>query len=368
VELDVMWAAHSRGEPVDPVELGALVESATATAVAGQVRAGIDVVNDGEQGRESFFTFVRDRFDGFGAGPGEPRAFRDFVEFPSFTEMKLPRLLRDSAVSLARVPKCTGPIVWQGSAGIDGDLARFAAACEGQQVTDRFMTLPSPGIIATAMANHYYDTTDQYVDALGEALRGEYRRVVDDGLVLQIDAPDLAMERAVLFGTKPLAEFLAFARTVVTAINRAIDGLPRERIRLHVCWGNYDGPHIHDVGLDEIIDVLATTEVGSLVIALANPRHAHEVRLLADQRFRSYHIVAGVIETTHNYVEHPDVVADRIVRIVDTVGDPALVSSCTDCGFATSAGGSDVAAEVAWLKLRSLADGTALANQRLGLT
>lgn len=365
--LDALWAAHARGEAVDRAALDALVDEATAAVVAAQVAAGIDVVNDGEQGRESFFTFVRDRMDGFADGPGEQRLFRDFVEFPTVAALKVVRQPRLDAVSLRRVPSCVGPIAWRGPEAIDRELARFDAASAGRHAGERFLTLPSPGIVASAMANHHYATLDEYVDAVAAALAGEYRRVVEHGLVLQIDAPDLAMERTVLFGTRPIEEFLRFTRVVVAAINRAVEGLPADRIRLHVCWGNYDGPHVFDVPLDAIVDVLAEARVGALVLSLANPRHAHEVRLLGDERLRRFRVVAGVIETTHNYVEHPEVVADRIVRVVEAVGDPALVSACTDCGFATAAGVSDVATEVAWAKLRAMAEGAAIANRRLGL-
>ncbi len=239
------------------------------------------MVKEGEQGRGSFFTFVRDRMDGFADGPGEARVLRDFVELPSVAALTWVRQPRTDAVGLRRVPGCVGPVVWRGPAAIDRELARFDAAAAAHHAGERFLTLPSPGIVASAMANHHDATLDEYVDAVAAAL--------------------------------------------------------------------------------------AEAQVGSLVLALANPRHAHEVRLLGDERLRRFRVVAGVIETTHNYVEHPEVVADRIGRVVEAVGDRSLVSAGTDCGFATAAGVSDVAPEVAWRKLMALAEGTAIANERLGL-
>lgn len=344
-----------------------MVRGATVDVVAKQAHVGIDVANDGEQGRESFFTFVRDRISGFGPELGDPRGFRDMIEFPTYVAKKRAQRTADDVVSLGRLPACTGPVTWLGPDAIDAEIARFDAVAASDSFADRFLTSPSPGIVASAMTNRYYPSIADYVAALGEALANEYRRVVEAGLILQIDAPDLGVERHTLFRDAPLEDFLAFGRAVMTAINRAIAGLSSDRVRLHVCWGNYDGPHCFDVPMADIMDVLAMTDAGSLVIALANPRHAHEVRLLADQRLDRYRVVAGVIDTTTNYVEHPEVVADRLVRVVEAVGDPQRVVAGTDCGFATAAGFSDVASEIVWLKLGSLVEGAALASERLGL-
>ena len=366
-ELDGLWAKYSRGVAVDGAELTAAVEAATEAALAQQRDAGIDIVNDGEQGRESFFTFVRDRLDGFGPELGDQRGFRDLFEFPSYVARKLPEYTKEAAVSLGQLPACTGPVVWRGPAALDAELARLGEASADAAFRAVFVTSPSPGIVAAAMSNRHYPALGDYVDALAAELANEYRRIVDAGFLLQIDAPDLGMERHTLFANAPLEEFLTFAERVVAAINTAVAGLPAERVRLHVCWGNYDGPHCYDVPLADIASVVGQARVGSIMLALANPRHAHEVSLLSSPHLARFDVVAGVIDTTSNYVEHPEVVADRLVRAVEVVGDPARVQAGTDCGFATAAGFGDVASEVVWLKLRSLVEGAALASRRLGL-
>ena len=266
-----------------------------------------------------------------------------------------------------RAPACTGPVAHGGSGPIDAELAALVAAATPHSFGGLFCTAASPGIVAAAMTDRYYGDPDAYLDAVADALAPEYQAILGAGLVLQIDAPDLAMEAHCSFADRSTDEFIRFAGRVVAAINRALGpDVPRERVRLHVCWGNYDGPHHLDLPLEALIDTLNAAHVGSLFLASANPRHAHEVRLF-DRFDPSWTMVAGVIDTTSNYVEHPEVVADRIVRVVEAVGDPARVMAATDCGFATAAGLGDVAAEVAWLKLASLVEGTQLANRRLGL-
>jgi 5-methyltetrahydropteroyltriglutamate--homocysteine methyltransferase len=364
-ELDARWAAYARGEPVDGAELDALVARATADVVARQAAVGIDIAGNGEQGRESFFTHVRDRFSGFG-GQGELRPFRDIREFPAYFEQRLPHFTDPDSVSLAQLPAAVDEVRYLGTAAIDAEIAalQLLASDASHQFADLFLTAPSPGIVATGMTNRHYATIEDYVDALAEGLAHEYRAIVDAGLVLQIDAPDLALERHVLYADRPLADFVAFARHVIAAINRAIDGLPQERIRLHVCWGNYDGPHCFDVPLADMIDTYCEAAVGALVLSMANPRHAHEYRLL-DRLPPHVAVVVGCIDTTSNYVEHPQVVADRLARAADALGDPSRVSAGTDCGFATAAGLRDVAPDVVWVKLRALVEGAALAGDQL---
>ncbi|HEY1739723.1 MAG TPA: hypothetical protein VGI86_13480, partial [Acidimicrobiia bacterium] len=242
-------------------------------------------------------------------------------------------------------------------------LQRYASPLHPHDV---FLTVPSPGNVATAMTNRHYDTIEHYVDAVAEGLTHEYRACIDAGVMLQIDAPDLAMERHNLFADRPTDDFVAFAEHVVSAINDAVDGLPRERIRLHVCWGNYDGPHCFDVPLEDMLATYSKARVGTIVLSLANPRHAHEYRLLPGLP-PDVNVVVGCIDTTSNYVEHPQVVRDRLVRAVDAIGDPARVQAGTDCGFASAAGMRDVAPDVAWAKLQALVDGAHLASDALGL-
>lgn len=365
-ELDLALARHFRGEPPEGPPLPELVEAATAEVVARQASVGIDVAGDGEQGRESFFTYVRDRLSGFG-GSGELRRNRDFEDFPEYAARRRAANAGDpGTVVLARVPAAVAEVGWLGPAAAESEVGRLRGAAEGRGFADLFVTAPSPGIVAAAMTNRHYATTEEYVDAVAGALAGEYRAVLDAGMLLQVDAPDLAMERHVSFGERPQPEFVAFAEHVVAAIGRALAGAPPERVRLHVCWGNYDGPHNRDVPLAEMLPTWLRARAGTLVLSLANPRHAHEHRILADLPVdRS--VVVGCVETTTNYVEHPQVVADRLVRAVEAVGDPARVQAGTDCGFGTSAGLRDVAPDVAWAKLASLVEGARLADHMLGL-
>jgi 5-methyltetrahydropteroyltriglutamate--homocysteine methyltransferase len=275
-------------------------------------------------------------------------------------------------VTLTRPPKAIGDVRYLDEAAIVADCDRLAATVKasaeqvGHGFVESFLTAPSPGIVAAAMTNDHYETMADYVTALADALGTEYRRIVASGLVLQIDAPDLAMERHTLFGDRPLADFLGFVDLVVGAINQATAGLPADRIRLHVCWGNYGGPHTHDVPLADLLDHLYPANVGGLLLSMANPRHAHEHRELArNPPPDGMVIAAGVIDVTTNYVEHPEVVADRIETVAAALGDPRRVLAATDCGFDTAAGFSQVADDVAWAKLRALSAGAELASQRL---
>jgi 5-methyltetrahydropteroyltriglutamate--homocysteine methyltransferase len=231
---------------------------------------------------------------------------------------------------------------------------------------EAFMSAPSPGILATAVRNEHYDSLAAYLAALGAALQVEYEAIVDNGFLLQIDAPDLALERHITFKERPVSEFVEFVEQVVATINRALVNVPRDRVRLHVCWGNSESPHDCDVPLEDILPALLTANVGGLVLPFANPRHAHEFRCFAKHPLAGDQVVvAGVIDSLTNFVEHPEVVADRIERVAAVVGDPRRVLAGTDCGFDTSAGWGRVAADVVWAKLASLRDGARLASERL---
>jgi len=358
--LAELHGRRSRGEPVDAEELRRAVAGATAAVVAAQVEAGIDVGNDGEQGRESFFTYVQHRMTGFG-GTSLRSGMRDLLEHPDFLELVVPRHVRRQ-VNLMAAPAAVSDVAYRDTGEIDAECALVA----GAPFVETFMTAASPGIVAAAMENRHYPSMDEYVRAVARALQVEYRAVVDHGLVLQIDAPDLALERHTLFADRPVGEFVSWVELVVSALNDALQGVDRDRVRLHVCWGNYEGPHTHDVPLQEILPVLYAARVGALVVSMANPRHAHEFRCFERHPLPdSMVLVAGVIDTTTNYVEHPEVVADRLERVAHAVGDPRRVMAGTDCGFDTSAGIGDIAPSVVWEKLRALRAGADLASARL---
>ncbi len=356
----------SKREPVDEAAYGVQVEDATRRTLLGQIEAGIDVGNDGEQGRESFFTYVQHRMSGF-SGTSERPVMRDILHFPSFLELRLPEFSK-TMVDLLHGPQATGPVAYTDAAPIERECDRLLALLEAAKpgFAEPFMTAPSPGIVAAAMTNDHYGRFDDYVFALADALRVEYDHIVSRGILLQLDCPDLAMERHTLFADKPLGEFIAFAELVVEAINRALEKIPPERVRMHVCWGNYEAPHHLDVPLEDILRTLYGARVGGLMLSMANPRHEHEYRCFEKAPLPAGMIlVAGVIDTTTNYVEHPEVVADRIERAARAVGDAGRVIAGTDCGFATAAGLGEVAEEVVWAKLRALREGADIASKRL---
>jgi 5-methyltetrahydropteroyltriglutamate--homocysteine methyltransferase len=358
--LAELHGRRSKGETVDPSELRAAVETATAACIAAQLDAGIDIGNDGEQARESFFTYVQHRMTGFGGTSNRPM-FRDLGEHPDFLELAGPRFARVK-VDLRAARAATGPVTYRDTTEVEAECALVQDAPFGQT----FMTAASPGIVVAAMENQYYDTRAEYLDAVSAALAVEYHTIVERGLLLQIDAPDLAMERHVLFADRPLAEFQDWVRDVVAHINAALAGIATHQVRLHVCWGNYEGPHNHDVPLADILPLLYEANVGAFVVSMANARHAHEYKCFAALPLPpDTSLVAGVIDTTSNYVEHPETVADRLEHIAEAVGDPHRIIAGTDCGFDTSAGLGDVAPSLVWEKLRALRAGADLAAERL---
>jgi 5-methyltetrahydropteroyltriglutamate--homocysteine methyltransferase len=362
-----LHARASRGEDVAPDELEAAVRASTREVVARQLEAGIDVGNDGEQSRESFFTHLRQRLSGFGGRSQRP-VMADFRDYPSYAALKAPEYAGRESVNLMTAPKAVGPVKHVDRGPIERECRELARILGEQQrgFAQAFLTAPSPGIVATAMQNEFYESLEAYVDAVAEALRTEYEVIVGSGFLLQVDAPDLAMERHTLFADRPLEDFLAFAEHVVGALGRALVGVPRDAVRLHVCWGNYEGPHDRDVSLEAILPLLARAPVGAYLLSMANPRHAHEYRVLEDGLLpQDALVVCGAIDTTTNYVEHPEVVAQRIERVARALGDPHRVIAGTDCGFETAAGFRDVAPEVAWAKLRALREGADLASRRL---
>ena len=355
----------SEGDAADMAELSAIVESATADALDKQIKAGLDVVNDGEMGRESFFTYVSYRMTGFG-GHSNRRLMADMTMYEGYRKKLLGMTTEEHRVSLMKAPRAVGDVSYRDTAAIDQEIARLKAQLPERKLVEAFMTAPSPGIIAAAMQNDHYPNIESYIDALATALSVEYHAIVDAGLLLQIDAPDLAMERHALFQGQPVEAFLAFANCVMAAINTALADIPRDRVRLHVCWGNYEGPHVFDVPLEDIWPTIAQARAQGLLLSMANPRHAHEYHCFEEFDLPDEGIlIAGVIDTTTNYVEHPRTVADRICRIAGAVGDPSRIIAGTDCGFETAAGFVAVEEQITWDKLEALAEGAALASQTL---
>lgn len=365
--LQDLHIRKSSGEAIDVQTFERTVAACEREVIARQVAAGIDIINDGEVGREGFYGYVRHRMTGFSGAWDRPIS-RDSTLFPDYLDAKLKAAGARKEVNPLRPATATGAVSYRDPGVVIQSCDRLLDALRPHrgQYVDAFMTAASPGIVATAMANRYYRSMADYVEAVGEAIAVEYRAIAEAGLILQIDAPDLALERHMVFADKPLPEFLDFARLVVATINKAIEGIPRDRIRLHVCWGNYNGPHVCDVALDDIWPEISKANVGNYLISMANPRHEHEVRLFSDGILpEDTTLVAGVIDVTTSYVEHPETVALRIERAVEAVGDPARVMAGTDCGLETVAGYMMVPPDVAWAKLKVLSEGAALATSRL---
>ena len=365
--LGEMFGRLTNREPVDRGALDRVIEDATRRVVRMQLECGVDVGNNGEQPRESFFTYVQHRMSGFGGRSERPR-LSDVWSYPGFVESIMAMMRSRVRVDLLHAPKAIGEVRYVDRAPLEKECADFIriAAEAKPGFAETFMTAPSPGIIAAAMLNEYYPNVEDYIAALSDALRIEYEAIVSHGMILQIDAPDLAMERHVSHADRPLKDFIGFVDLVVAGINRALENVPRDRVRLHVCWGNYEGPHDRDVALDDILPALLKARVGAMLLSMANPRHEHEYRCFERLRIPADMIlIAGVIDTTTNYIEHPEVVADRIERATKALGDPHRVMAATDCGFETTTGLAPVADEIVWQKLRAMRDGAAIATRRL---
>ena len=360
--LTDLLVRREAGEAVPPATLAAEMDKAVADVVVRQRAAGVDIGNDGEQQRVGFQTYVPARMSGFGRVSKRPLP-RDLVEFPEIADMQRQRF--PNRAIHRNAPQAIAELKYLGTAPIEAELARFKSKAQGQ-FAETFMTAASPGIIATTMINAHYSSYEAYLDALARAMKPEYRAIHDAGLILQIDAPDLAMARSVNFQDLSDAEFQKICETQVAAINKGIEGIPRDRVRLHCCWGNYDGPHLHDIALDKVLPIFLQANVGALSIEFANPRHAHEYEVLKSIPLPGDMIlIPGVIESTSNIVEHPEVVARRIEEAVAAVGDRERVIASTDCGFGTFAGREWVVAPVVWKKLEALRAGADMASARL---
>ena len=353
--------AVSRGESVNEAALDAAASASTLDVMRKQTEAGVDVINSGEQSRVSFSTYVTQRMSGFG-GSWDRRGHRDQNQFPGIARPRVVQLITG-------VPTCVGPVAYERLDLAERECDVFLSTAEQLNAArqDLFMTAASPGIVGTTMRNEHYPSYEDYVFAVAEEMRKEYELIVSKGLVLQLDCPDLAMERHGLYQDEPLEVFQDVVRLHIRAINHALRNIPREQVRLHVCWGNTEGPHIYDVPLDDILPIIYDADVGALVMEMANPRHAHEYKTYQNFPLPEHmSLVAGVIDTKTNYVEHPELVADRLRLAVDAVGgDPTRVMAGTDCGFDTSAGSNRVDEGIVWLKLQAMREGADLASKSL---
>jgi 5-methyltetrahydropteroyltriglutamate--homocysteine methyltransferase len=341
-------------------DAGQLAE-AVRSVVSSQVGAGVDVVNDGEASKPSYATYVTERLTGFG-GEGPMLRPMDYVDFPSWGERLLGERSRTRRLTN---PACTGPVSYRDTSLVEADIANLRAAAAGQDVADVFMSAASPGVIAVFHSNQHYENDDAYIAALADAMKTEYDAIHAAGLVLQLDCPDLAMgwNVAGIGGTQE--GFLAAVATRVAAINHATRDIPPEAMRLHLCWGNYEGPHTRDIPLRTIIGEVLKARPAALSFEGANPRHEHEWTVFEDVTLPDGKaIIPGVIDSTTNYVEHPELVAQRIGRYARLVGRENILAG-TDCGFATFASSSRVDPQVAWAKLAAMADGAGLASQQL---
>jgi 5-methyltetrahydropteroyltriglutamate--homocysteine methyltransferase len=356
-DLLEMIRAREDGEPLDAGAFAARVRSAVAEVVRNQVEAGVDVVSDGEMGKPGFATYVSHRLAGFGGESSEPRIFADREAFQEWAD--------EYPGSRMKRRLCVGPLAWQGEEAVQTDLRNLRDALATANAVEAFVPAASPGIVADVMTNRHYPTEEAYLFALADVMRQEYRAIADAGFVVQIDAPDAAMGRHVEFRNSSLKEFREAAALRVEALNHALDGIPEEQVRYHICWGNYEGPHTHDVPLKEIVDLVLRVRAGAYSIEAANPRHAHEWRVWEEVKLPLGKIlIPGVIDSTTNFVEHPELVAERIERYARLVG-PENVIAGTDCGFGTSAGRTQVHHQIVWAKLEALAEGARLATKRL---
>ena len=363
--LGTMLLDEELGKSVDKGKLEAATESRVAYVLEKEAEVGIDIANDGEQGRVGFQTYVPQRMSGFGGASKRPFG-KEFIEYPQFTQRMMERIPRHSKVFDA--PEAVADVKYRDTQAIDAEIARFkrlSGKLKGP-VVEYFMNAPSPGIIATTMLNAHYPSHQAYLDAIAREIRTEYLAVTKAGFVLQIDAPDLAMERVLLYQDLSDSEFAKIVEQHIGAVNKALEGVPRDRVRLHVCWGNWEGPHTHDVALDVILPVLYQANVGALSIEFANPRRQHESAALRKHPLPDKMIlIPGVIDPKSNFVEHPEVVAQRIETVAKAVGDRERIIAGVDCGFGTFVGWEWVTEDVVWAKLKTLRAGADLASTRL---
>ena len=350
---------HEEGRSNANRELAERMRSAVLDIVEKQREAGLSVINDGEQGRADYTIYVKDRLTGFG-GESAPWPNPDAAEFPEWTEMA-----RQLAPPFQKRPACTGPVAWKDWPAVERDIQNLKDAAAAVGADELFMTSPSPGQIGRFLQNQYYPSDEKYLYTLADVMKREYKAILDAGFTLQIDCPDLALGRHTQFANLSLREFRDFAAMHVDVLNHAVAELPAERIRIHVCWASTGGPHHRDVPLRDIVDIVIKARPVGLVIAGANPRHEHEWKVWKDVKLPAGKVlVAGVIDSTTNFIEHPELVAERIERYASVVGRENVIAG-VDCGFGTFAGRVQVDTNIVWHKLGALVEGASLASRAL---
>ena len=350
--------AREEGVPVDPAALGARIRAAVADVVRKQAEAGVAVVGDGEMSKPSYATYVKDRLTGFG-GQSHPLQYQDLVDFPGMAR----RVFGDPGRARRRTPACTGPIAVRDAGAAAADAENLRAALGAVKAEEGFLTAASPGVISLFFRDEHHGSHEAYLAAIAEAMRHEYEAVARAGFVLQIDCPDLAMGRHIQFAQLGLEAFRKMARLHVEALNHALAGVPPDQARVHLCWGNYEGPHHHDVPLADILDVVFTARPSGISFEAASPRHAHEWKVFERVKPPAGKVlIPGVIDSTTNFIEHPELVAERIGRYAKLVGRENVIAG-TDCGFGTWVGQSAVDPDIVWAKLGTLAEGARLASR-----
>lgn len=353
--VDFIFARENR-EDYDAAAFDAAMTKAVSETVAKQAAAGVNIVSDGETSKISYATYVKDRYTGFD-GDSPRNAPADLKQFPSF----LKRLADDGGTPQYARPMCVGEVKTKGQGELEKDIANLKAGMAEQGIETGFMNAASPGVISLFLQNDFYATREEYLAALADAMREEYRTIVESGLDLQLDCPDLALSRHMLFNDLSDEEFLKIAGSHVEALNHALDGIDPAKVRVHICWGNYEGPHVCDIPMSKMFDTLMSVGANKLLFETSNPRHGHEWAVFRDRKAdipADKILVPGVVDTTTNFVEHPDLVQQRIERFVDIVGHDRVIAG-SDCGFGTFAGFGAVDPEIAYAKLAALSAGAA---------
>jgi 5-methyltetrahydropteroyltriglutamate--homocysteine methyltransferase len=359
-DLTQAMFAREEGVPVDPAALAARIRSAVAQVVRKQAEVGVDVISDGEFSKPSYATYVKDRLAGFG-GASHPLQYRDLVDFPGMAR----RVFGDPGRARRKTPACTAPIALRDGEAARADVANLQAALAQVEAREAFLSAASPGVISLFFRNDHYPSHETYLFAIAEAMKHEYETVAGAGLVLQVDCPDLAMGRHIQFADLSVEEFRKMARLHLEALDYALARVPPEQARIHLCWGNYEGPHHYDVPLSDIIDLVFAARPAAVSFEAANPRHAHEWRVFESVKVPGGKvIVPGVIDSTTNFIEHPVLIADRITRYARLVGRENVIAG-SDCGFGTWVGQAAVDPDIVWAKLGSLAEGARLASKEL---